>query len=430
MAEFDWMKLEEFILNKMEEENIAGVSVGISSNGETIFQKGFGYRDVELQLPVTPETIFGIASVTKSFTALAIMDLQNQGLLSVQDSVIQYLPEFKLYGVHDMNSIKICHLLSHTTGVPPMERFEAWNHFRDHSAYLAKEEYELLGAPGEYFSYCNDTFLLLGAIIERITGKLFRRYMTNQLLERLEMDRSTFSLEELEKMDNVSVPYHFNTKLNKVEKVDWPKLGNFEVGGGIRSNVVDLLKYGQVYINGEFPHSQKMWEPFIQVGRNSYYGYALNVTPNYAGEFTLVQHGGGQPGVSSNFGFVPEKKLVVTVLTNVGGVSAGDIWLAAVNTALGLPIEHKQSEEPFYEMSVNEIKKFVGTYTSKEGGNTKILFEDGKLYVEMDDQKFDLRASGPDTLVLVKFEKPIKFYFNNSDKPWALFNGSRVLRRI
>jgi CubicO group peptidase (beta-lactamase class C family) len=425
----DWNQLETYIFAKMEEEHISGVSIGISENGKTIYQKGFGYRDIDLRLPVTPETIFGIASVTKSFTAKAILDLEERGLLSVKDPVIQYLPDLKINGVRDMKSINIHHLLTHTSGVPPMERNEQLIHYREHITFFEKEEYELLGSPGEYFSYCNDTFLLLGAIIESITRQNFREYMTKQFLEPLEMNCSTFSLEELEKMDNVSVPYNFNRKTNKLEQVEWPKLGNYETGGGIRSNVVDLLKYGQSFVNDEFRYSQKMWKPAIQVGRDTYYGYALNITPTYADKFTLVQHGGGQPGVSSNFGFIPEKKLVFTVLTNVGGVSAGDIWLAAVNTALGLPIDHKPSYEPIYEMPHEELKKFQGTYTSKEGGNTSIIFEDGKLFAEIEEQKFELRASDPQTLVINKFEKPIRFYFNGNENPWAMFNGSRMLRR-
>jgi CubicO group peptidase (beta-lactamase class C family) len=429
MVKFDWEQLENFITKRMWEEHIAGVSVGISENGETIFQKGFGLRNRDLKLPVTPETIFGVASVTKSFTALAIMELEKKGLLSVKDPVIKYLPDLNINGIGDMESIKILHLLSHSTGVPPMERKEQFNQFHDHFTYLKEAEIELLGVPGVYFSYCNDTFLLLGAIVEAITGQRFRHYITEQFLRPLGMNRSTFSLDELKTLENVSIPYNYDRNLNRLVEVDWPALGNYEVGGGIRSNVVDLLKYGQVYVNGENSYSQKMWEPIIKVGRDTYYGYALNVTPNYAGENTVVQHGGGQPGVSSNFGFVPERKLVVTVLTNVGGVGAGEIWLAAVNTALGLPVGYKHTEEPLFEMSLEELKKFEGVYSSHEGGDVSVYLEKEKLLAEIEGQILELRASGLETLVITQTEKPIRFFFDQKEKPWALFNGSRMLRR-
>jgi CubicO group peptidase (beta-lactamase class C family) len=428
MVTYDWSALESFIQNKMEEEHIAGVAVGVTKAGKTIFQKGFGYRDIHNRLPVTPETIFGIASVTKSFTALAIIELEGQGLLSVEDPVVKYLPNFKINGIEDMETIKISHLLSHSTGLPPMERKENLNHYSQHIDYIVGAEYELLGKPGEYFSYCNDTFLLLGAIIEKLTGRLFRRYMTSELLETIGMHRSTFSLEEVKKFENVSVPYNFNLHSNRLEEVEWPTLGNFEAGGGIRSTIVDLLNYGQIYLKDG--NHKKMWNPVIKVGRESFYGYALNVTKGYDGKYTLVQHGGGQPGVSSNFGFVPEEEIVVTVLTNVGGVSAGDIWLAATNIALGLPLKQKPSYEPFYEMADYEYKRFEGVYTSSEGGNIVISYENGTLSAKIEEQSYELRSSGPDTLVLLKNEKPLKFYYHHEDeKPWALFNGSRMLRR-
>ncbi|MBM7662057.1 CubicO group peptidase (beta-lactamase class C family) [Bacillus mesophilus] len=424
-----WNELEDFIMKKMEEENIVGVSVGISLEGKTIYQKGFGLRDIDRGLPVTPETNFGIASVTKSFTALAIMMLEAQGLLSIDDPVVKHLPELKINGIKDMSAIKIHHLLSHTTGLPPMERKEHINNYQDHINYIRETEYSLLGKPGEYFSYCNDSFLLLGAIIERKTGKLYRRYMTNQFLDQLGMNRSTFSLEELNKMDNVSVPYHYNKTSNQLEQVAWPTLGTFETGGGIRSNVVDLLKYGQLFVGDQYHFIEKMWKPFIRVGRDSFYGYALNNTPNYADQWMVVQHGGGQPGVSSNFGFIPEKKLVITVLTNVGGVSVGELWSAALHTVLGLPLDYKNSIEPLCELPTNRLIHFQGLYTSKEGGNLSIILEDGKLYALVEEEKLELRASDDKTLVIVKTEKPIRFYFDNSEKPWALFNGSRMLTR-
>jgi CubicO group peptidase (beta-lactamase class C family) len=429
MNDYRWNELEDFIMKKMDKENIAGVSVGISLEGETIYQKGFGLRDIEHKLPVTPETNFGIASVTKSFTALAIMELEAQGLLSINDPVINHLPELKLNGVKDMNSIKVHHLLSHTTGLPPMERKEQINTYHDHIRYISEAEYHLLGGPGEYFSYCNDTFLLLGAIIERKTGKLFRRYITNQFLEPLGMYRSTFSLEELSKMDNVSIPYNYNKNSNQLEQVDWPTLGTFETGGGIRSNVVDLLKYGQVFVGNVYPFIQKMWKPVYKVGRDSFYGYALTSSPNYADKYMVVQHGGGQPGVSSNFGFVPEKKLVITVLTNVGGVSVGELWSAAINISLGLPLDYKNSIEPLYEIPTYRLLNFQGLYTSQEGGNLSIVLEDGKLHALIEEEKLELRASDDETLVIEKNGKPIRFYFNHGEQPWALFNGSRMLTR-
>jgi CubicO group peptidase (beta-lactamase class C family) len=442
MVDKNWSDFEEYIQKIMEQESIAGAAIAVAQHGEVIYQKGFGVRNQRTQEPVTPETIFGVASITKSFTAMAIMQLEDEGKLSVTDPVTKYLPEFKIHGIEDINSIKIHHLLSHTTGLPPMRRKEELRRLEDHLEYLVTEDVNLLGQPGDYFSYCNDTFLLLGAIIERVTGRLYRRYITEHILDPLSMRRSTFSLEEVEKFKNVTVPYVYNREVSKLEEVPWPALGNYEVGGGVRSTVLDLLKYGQVYV-GDLSDDRivtsrsivsrdqlkKMWQPVHPIDRNTHYGYALQITPNYS-DVTLVEHGGGQPGVSSNFGFLPEKGLVVAVLTNVSGVSASDMWLAAVNTVLGLPLNQKRSVEPYYLASLKELQRLTGTYQSAEGGMARIFLDGDTPKAEVDGQVFVLRPSDEQTLVIEKNGKAIRFLLNNDGVAWAAFYGVRMLPRV
>ena len=135
---YDWVIFEDYTNNLLTKEHIPGVAVAVSQNGETIYQKGFGYRNLETKVPVTPETLFGIASVTKSFTAAAILQLENDGKLSVDDPVIKYIPELFIPGLYHIGDIKIRHLLSHTTGLPPIKRKEEKNRLEDHLSYLAK----------------------------------------------------------------------------------------------------------------------------------------------------------------------------------------------------------------------------------------------------------------------------------------------------
>lgn len=430
----DWTLFEDRLKERMAAEHIPGAAVAISKDGKVIYQKGFGVRDLETLEPTTPETIFGIASVTKSFTALAIMKLEEEGKLSIHDPVIKYLSDFCIQDM-DRQSIKIHHLLTHSTGLAPIRRREELNQFHEHLTYLAEIKHNILGKPGEYLSYCNDTFLLLGAIIERITGRLYRRYITEELLYPLHMQRTTFSIEELGKFIDVSTPYVYNYEMDQYVKQVWPTLGNYEVGGGIRSNVLDLLKYGELYINQGFIQNEslistdqleKMWKPYMQISRKSAYGYAFEITPSYHG-VTLIEHGGGQPGVSSNFGFIPEQNLVVAVLTNVSDASAKDIWLEAVNTALDIPILEKRSIEPSIEILGEQKERFIGTYQSEEGSSLEILLKNNELLARIENKEFKLRASDNETLILIEKERPIRFYFDETDKAWAAFFGLRML---
>lgn len=432
-----WSQLEEQVERFMEEEQVPGLAIAISQNGEVIYKHGFGYGELARKEPVTPETIFGIASVSKSFTALATMQLVEAGQLSVEDPVIHYLPQFQLAGQPEMEKIQIHHLLSHSTGVAPVKRREETLHFSEQIQYLSSDEIEILGEPGQYFSYCNDTFLLLGAIIEKLSGQSFRRYMTRKILDPLGMNRTTYSLEEVARFTNVSTPFEKNPATKAVEPVPWPTLGIYEVGGGIRSNVLDLLAYGEVYVNAKHCEEklqlsqktlQQMWTPYIPVGEHQNYGYALEITADYHG-YTLVEHGGGQPGVSSNFGFVPEAGLVVAVLCNLSAVPIRKIWLAAVHAALGLSMEQNDPIAPSYQLMDVELHSLLGRYTSAEGSSL-ILYQDGeKLMAAVDEQVYPVRPVAKDQVLLEPMEKPVHFYLNEAGQAWAAFLGMRMLKR-
>lgn len=435
-----WDRYEEFVRETMAAQNIAGAAVAVAKGSEVIYTGTFGMRDLEKQEPVTPETIFGCASVSKSFTAMAIMQLVDEGKLSVEDPVVKYLPEFRLRGATDMSAIKVRHLLSHTTGLPPMTRKPELKSFEEHLEYLATADYTLLGAPGEYFSYCNDTFLLLGAIIERLTGVPYRVYMTERVLKAIGMPRTTYDINEVASLDNFTQLYVKNPQTKALEAKPWVELGMYEVGGGVRSNIMALLRYGQVYVNGGVIDGRrivseaglrKMREPVYKIGMNSYYAFALQVTPDYSG-VTLVEHGGGQPGVSSNFGFVPEENLVAVVLTNVTAVPASVLWLAAVNTALGLPIEKKRAEMPVYQATTEHLARFAGNYRSAEGANLNVYLEGNTLFLECEGEKLTLIPSDECTFVYHSGgqERTIKFYFDESGKPWAAFTHLRMMRRV
>jgi CubicO group peptidase (beta-lactamase class C family) len=429
----NWSQLEGFISNLMDKENIAGVAIAISKDGEVIYENGFGYRDIEKKLPVTPNTVMGIASISKSFTALEIMRLADEGFLDTDDLVIKHLPELKIANI-DMNKLKIKHLLSHTTGLPPVSRRQDHIHFSKHIKYLKEYETELLGDPGQYFSYANDTFLLLGAIIEKYRGCLYARRITNLLIT-LGMNNSSVYVDEIPKLSEITKNYIYDEK-EGYTTADWPRLGVYEAGGGVRSSVRDLMKYGQVYVNEGIYNGKKliskerireMYSPMIETAPGEYYCYALKSNPDYNG-VTLVEHGGGQPGVSSNFGFVPEENLVVAVLTNTTGKPAHAIWKAAVNATLGFPIEEKSDKDSF-EMSQKQIEELIGFYKSDEGGNV-LIYQDGnkirgvinKDHITLTPLKEDLlKIDGKD------YRNIIKFFKNKDEKAWAAFFGSRML---
>ncbi|WP_407271984.1 serine hydrolase domain-containing protein [Radiobacillus sp. PE A8.2] len=424
----DWKQFEDYISNKMKKDHIAGLAVAISQHGELLYQKGFGYRDINDQQAVTPETIFGTASITKSFTAASIIMLQQKEKLSVDDPVSKYIPELTISGVN-VDSIKIHHLLSHTSGLPPITRNEQLTNLQAHLTYLRNTSIQLLGEPGTYFSYSNDAFLLLGIIIERVSGITYREFITKHFLEHYQMNRTTFYLDNLAVFDNVSTPYTYSKKQSQFDVEPWPTLGNYAVGGGIRSTVLDLLKYGEHYFGVNKGEYNQMWQPHIYVKPREDYGYALAVTENYNG-VTLVRHSGGQHGVSSYFGFIPEKHIVISVLTNVTGVPVNDVWLAAVNTALGLPVDQQIDVGESSSLSAQEGIRFTGKYTSAEGDTFEVKLSHNKVVAVVEGTEYDLEQLDQQTLI-VKIENfTLPFLMDDNNLAWAVRFGMRVLRKI
>ncbi|MFP3241199.1 MAG: serine hydrolase domain-containing protein, partial [Caldivirga sp.] len=119
----DYGRLEEFILNRMRESRLPGLSIGLIKNGELVYSRGFGFRDIERGLPATPGTIYGVGSITKSFTALAILKLAEEGRLCLQDQVEKYVP-LRLRALNE--PVLVHHLLTHSSGIPALGYAEAF----------------------------------------------------------------------------------------------------------------------------------------------------------------------------------------------------------------------------------------------------------------------------------------------------------------
>lgn len=422
--------MEQHIKESMNNHNIPGLAIAIAKGGDLIYKQGFGVRDIEEQLPVTPETVFGTASLTKSFTARAIMQLDEAGLLSVHDSVLTYIPElhFKTEPPFSLEAIKIHHLLSHSTGLAPVERREDLTRLEDHVEYLSSLDVFWLGSPGKYFSYSNDMFLLLGLIIERVTGGRFREYITEHILLPLDMMRTTLSLDKLETWDNVTVPYNYEQTTDIHWPTPWSMLGNYEVGGGIRSSVIDMITYGQSYL--EQPKLlEKMATYKVPIIDNQSYGFGLQITEGYAG-MNLFEHSGGQPGVSSHMIIIPEQELVGVVLANVGGTPISHLCLSVVNRMLDLPWERQKFGDKPIDISDVKLVRLAGTYQSDEGDRLTMTSDRGWIYGHVDGERFPLVPIAENILLDTEYNLPIKFFFKkDSDRPWAVLFGMRMLMR-
>ena len=346
-------QLEELTEKIMEDSGARGIAIGIvNAKGEIQYEKYFGWRDAEKKLPINRDTVFGMASVTKSITSLAIMQMQMEGILSVEDPVRDYIPEFSNKGQKEL--VRIWHLLCHSGGFFPLPRIVVdktaqemgiedsldqeliyRDDFADEGvrrvAGRLDNQTRFTGRPGQRLSYCNDGFGLLSDIVRRHSDcRSFAEYLDKHILKPLDMTRSNISFIRNSLDENASVLY---TKENGKWRADKDFQNNAFVlhgGGGLKSTLGDMMKYAVMYLNQGMGQNgtriidkysiEEMCKPRQVMKPGVYYGYGLE--SSQMGDITVIEHGGSLPGVSSNFAFAPQAEAGVVVLCNTMDVPA------------------------------------------------------------------------------------------------------------
>ena len=460
----------EVYANKLVEENhIPGVGVGLNKNGERLYEKGFGHRDVENGLEITPDTIFGIASMTKSFTCVAIMQLQEAGKLSVHDKILNYLPEFRTADMEKTEQITIHHLMTHTAGIPPISTHvfarkrsidqdpsakdyldldlvnntgSAIDTYEDMFDFIAELNYEPLASAGTSFSYSNDSYGLLGVIISRVSEQSYEDYVTDHILKPAKLERTFFDLKKLDSFENVTRLYAAKTTEEGVTVYPteiWWDAPAMRAAGYLKSTINDILRYLEIYRNEGMVDGvrilskesvNQMVYPHFEYSNGIFYGYGLRITPDYYGE-TLIEHGGGLKGVSSLMFMLPEKGLTGVALSSLASVPSGRLLMGALNVLEGRQAEATHVQFETKPIDEKELEKFVGSYTSGEGMSVKIDVKDGQLRHFTGGTYNPLRHVGQNTFVGIEKNKQdtIRFISNEKGVVDRVFYGSRQILR-
>ena len=377
-------KFTEFVFEKMAETKLPGLSVAAVRGEEIVWERAFGFRDLALGLPATPRTLYGIGSVTKSFTALAIMQLAEKGMLSLDDPVEKYVPlKVRPRG----EPIVIRHLLSHTSGIPALAYAEAvirevtgagenWLPIASYSdllSFMAEAEDWAVARPGERWFYLNEGYVLLGAIVERCSGLPYEEYVKRNMLEPLGMSRSSFRKEEVEKDPDVATPYVI-TRDGERKPSTYP-YGAISSDGGLISSVLDLARYIAMYLGWgeldgvrlisresveamETPRVAVPWQgPFGEEG----YGYGLQILPNFLGR-KLIGHGGSVLVSTAYIGFIPEEGVGIALLANGSGYPLSQLGMYGLAIMLGEDPERL----PFVRTD-RALAELTGTYETYRG---------------------------------------------------------------
>ena len=300
---------------------VPGASVIVMLDGRVLFKKAYGYADLEPGSRATPRTVYRLASVSKQFTALAVLMLAEQRKLSLDDDLTRFFPEFPAYG----RAIRVRHLLSHTSGLLAYEDLmpegDAPVLDRDVLEILSKQDRTCF-PPGTKFRYSNSGYALLALIVEKTSSMAFPDFLQHNIFRPLGMKSSFLNLRSAPA--NPRRAYGYSKREASFERTDQSRTSYVLGDGGIYSSVEDLVQWERSLLKPRLlnPTSlQETMQAHIAVGEDGTgYGYGWYVG-RHKGE-AAVWHEGSTSGFSNAYLRLPRKKLAVIVLTNRRGFDA------------------------------------------------------------------------------------------------------------
>jgi CubicO group peptidase (beta-lactamase class C family) len=306
-------RVDDYINAEMARRQIPGLALTIIQNGQQVKTAGYGLANLESKAPVKPETVFEIGSITKQFTAAAILLLAQDGKLSVNDRISQHLPETPAA----WSNITIRHLLTHTSGLKNytgLDGFELRRHLTQAQFISAIAPQPMDFQPGASWKYCNTGFNLLGFIIENVSGKVYWEFMSERIFRPLGMNATTDRLPALILAHRASGYQQTNHVLINRDC----DLTDVFSAGAIVSTVLDLAKWNAALDRDDLLNSRSkelMWTPTrLNDGKPTKYGFGWFI--DTLDGHKNIGHSGSTSGFSATIQRFPDDNLAIIILTN------------------------------------------------------------------------------------------------------------------
>lgn len=361
----------------------------IVRDGKPVLRKGYGLAQVELSVPIQPDMVFRVGSVTKQFTAACILKLIERGQLRLEDPITKVLPDFPTGG----RTVTIEQLLTHTSGIRSYTDMPAWHSRMREDWTLAQlidffknEPFDF--EPGSRWHYDNSGYVLLGAILEKVTGKKYEQLVADWIFQPLGMKDTRYG------SDAPIVPRRVaGYQKTPAGVVNAPYLSMTQPfsAGALVSTVDDLARWQAALDAGEVlsPESaRRWWSPAtLPDGTRTRYGYGWGVW-SYAGH-AVVEHGGGINGFTAANMRFPDDRIYVAVLSNCGGCAdVRALALRAASVLLGRPFD----ERPTVTLPADRLDRYAGTYRDREGDDWIVTRRDDHLLLTAGPRTWDAFA--------------------------------------
>lgn len=371
----------------MENESIPGLSIGIVKDKTIAYAKGYGVKNVETKEPVNENSLFHMASISKTFVAIAVMQLVEEGKVNLDSCVTEYLPYFEL-GDMLYKRITIRQLLSHTSGIPNDPNYEWDKPQYDEEAlerYIKSISYmELMRKPGEKFQYSDTGFEILGDVISKVSGVSFEQYMKENVLDVLGMKESHFYKPVLS-TDLLTFPHCLYVENDSaiISKV-FPYNRIHSPSSTLCSNAIEMCNYAIANINEGSLNGTRvlhpdsytdLWKSQVHTGWD---GFMTEMGLSwFLGEYNghkVKSHVGGDIGFRSEFMLLPECGVAVIVMTNSDYVSTQKLCTTILDIVIGKEAIH--IKKSFAHHLARKVVQSDGVMASKYSSFNKNLIEE------------------------------------------------------
>lgn len=398
------------IMSAVYKPELPGSAVIVLKDGKIIFRKGYGLANMELRTPVRPEMVFRLASVTKQFTAAAIMLLAEHGNLSLDDDVKKFFPNYST----GSKKITIENLLTHTSGIKdymndiwPARMREDLSP-EDLIQIIRRNPLEF--APGSRSSYSNANYVLLGAIIEKCSGRKYRDFVEENIFVKLGMKHSAYERTQ-NIIPNRATGYVFDGK--QYLNAAYLSMSQLYSAGGLISTVDDLALWDEaLYSNTLLTQASRdrIFSRYkLTSGDDSDYGYGW-VVSQFLGR-TIENHEGGMPGFRASVLRMPQDHVYVAILSNNESTDVQPEYLARrlAAVAIGKPI----LDPMIIKLDAKTLDQYVGEYAEKGGDSFTIHREGEKLIGQATgDPPVELFPVGNNVFIIKAFDARITFTKN------------------
>ena len=403
------LKIDEYI-RAYEEMNVFSGSALVAKDGKVLLEKGYGKADDKNDIQNTQNTKFRIGSLTKSFTAMAVMQLEEKGKLSLDDKLTKFIPDYP-----NGDKITIHNLLTHTSGIfdhtylpdyDTQRRVKVCSIEKTISTFKDKP---LQFEPGSKFEYSNSNYILLGLIIEQTSGQTYGQYIEEQIFKPLAMNNSGFEYPD-RSYENFALGYVIEN--DEITRAKSRVMSNGHASGALYSTVRDMYLWDRALYTTKLigrDGLDKMFEPF-----KGDYGYGWVI--DRLCDRKTIRHGSDSDGYRTNMTRFPDDDVCIIIFSNLENALETKISEDVAAIIFGKPYQLPQKE-----MSTDEVFRhypdYVGTYQLKADLPAEITMEGNRLFCQAKGQvKFQLHPESETTFFPREFEAKFVFVRNENGK--------------